>query len=62
LTVEFSATIFEAVMDALGAHQTMSKRAQDSAGANVCPKSIVLGPARLCNGLRGADTIPEVIG
>jgi type I restriction enzyme R subunit len=47
--------ILDAVMDALEAHQTMSKQALDSSKVRAGLKSILLGPAQLYEALRGAD-------
>ena len=46
MTVDFSAAILDAVMDALGAHQAMSEQAPNSSKARASLKSILLGPAR----------------
>jgi type I restriction enzyme R subunit len=45
--------ILDAVMDALDAHQTMSRQALDSATVRAGLKSILLGPAQLYEALRG---------
>src|SRR5579859_4712620 len=45
--------ILDAVMDALEAHQTMSRQALDSAKVRAGLKSILLGPAELYEALRG---------
>jgi len=45
--------ILDAVMDALEAHQTMSRQALDSARVRAGLKSILLGPAQLYEALRG---------
>lgn len=45
--------ILDAVMDALDAHQTMSRQALDSAKVRAGLKSILLGPAQLYEALRG---------
>jgi type I restriction enzyme R subunit len=44
--------ILDAVMDALDAHQTMSRQALDSAKVRAGLKSILLGPAELYEALR----------
>jgi len=62
LTVDLSAAIFDAVMDALEAYQMMSKRAMDSANAHAAFYWIVLCPAQLCGAILGTTTVPEVIG
>ncbi|HYG25799.1 MAG TPA: hypothetical protein VD906_02730, partial [Caulobacteraceae bacterium] len=45
--------ILDAIMDALEAHQTMSRQALDSAKVRAGLKSILLGPAQLYEALRG---------
>ena len=47
--------ILDAVMDALDAHQTMSRQALDSAKVRAGLKSILLGPAQLYEALRGVN-------
>lgn len=42
-------------MDALEAHQTMSRQALDSSKVRAGLKSILLGPAQLYEALRGQD-------
>jgi type I restriction enzyme R subunit len=46
--------LMDAIMDALEAHQTMSRQALDSAKVRDGLKSILLGPAQLYEALRGA--------
>lgn len=51
---DLSQAILEAVMDALGAHQTMSKQALDSEKVRAGLKDILLGPAMLYKAPEGA--------
>jgi type I restriction enzyme R subunit len=46
--------LMNAIMDALAAHQTMSKQALDSAKVRAGLKEILLGPAQLYGALRGS--------
>lgn len=50
--------ILDAVMDALDAHQTMSRQALDSAKVRAGLKSILLGPAELYESLRSQAADP----
>lgn len=47
--------ILDAIMDALEAHQTMSKQALDSSNVRTGLKSILLGPGQLYEALRGGS-------
>ena len=47
--------ILDAIMDALDAHQSMSRQALDSARLRAGLKSILLGPAQLYEALRGRN-------
>ena len=47
------AALMNAIMEALDAHQTMSKQALDSDKVRAGLKSILLGPAELYEALRG---------
>jgi type I restriction enzyme R subunit len=51
--------IMDAVMDALDAHQNMSRQALDSARVRAGLKSILLGPAQLYESLRGTVSPSE---
>jgi type I restriction enzyme R subunit len=53
---DLSQAILEAVMDALGAHQTMSKQALDSEKVRAGLKDVLLGPAQLYEALRGLSS------
>ncbi|WP_296596603.1 type I restriction endonuclease [Phenylobacterium sp.] len=53
--------ILDAVMDALEAHQTMSRQALDSAKVRAGLKSILLGPAQLYEALRGRQDEAEPV-
>lgn len=50
--------ILDAIMDALEAHQTMSKQALDSAKVRAGLKSVLLGPAQLYEALR-TERVPD---
>ena len=52
---DLNAEIMNAIIDAFSAHQTMSKQALDSDAIRSELKSILLGPARLWEALRGSD-------
>jgi type I restriction enzyme R subunit len=49
---DFSAELMNAIMDALSAHETMSKQALDSEKVRAGLKDILLGPAKLYEALR----------
>ena len=61
IDVSKNEAILDAVMDALEAHQTMSRQALDSSQVRAGLKSILLGPAQLYEALRGgAEDLSEV--
>lgn len=54
---DLSNEIMNAIMDALAAHQTMSRQALDSEKVRHGLKEILLGPARLWESLRSQGEI-----